>query len=34
MEEMIYSRQLYKQQHSKMVLEGAAMPRMWEGECG
>lgn len=34
MEEMIYSRQLYKQQHSHMVLEGARMPRMWAGEPG
>jgi hypothetical protein len=31
MEEMVYSRQIYKQQHSEMVLEGKTQPRVFEG---
>lgn len=35
MEEIIYDRQLYKQMHSEIVLEGnTAMPRTFEGEAG
>ncbi|KAL4459161.1 hypothetical protein ABPG75_014026, partial [Micractinium tetrahymenae] len=31
LEEMVYSRQIYKQQQSNMVLEGALQPRMYKG---
>lgn len=31
LEDIIYTRQIYKEQHSKMVLEGEAQPRMFEG---
>lgn len=33
MEECIYDRQIYKQQHAEMVLEGTAQPRIFEGAC-
>lgn len=31
MEEAIYKRQIYKQQHGEMTIEGKDMPRMFEG---
>ena len=31
MEESIYRRQIYKQQHGDMTLEGKDMPRLFEG---
>lgn len=31
---MVYTRQVYKQQQSNVVIEGALQPRMYKGEEG
>ena len=30
-EEMVYSRQIYKQQHANMVIQNMDEARLWEG---